>query len=90
MARPAATIHVAYSVGGPMATTTGPRPRLDEGFKGYNTGRTGVGDTPAEAMDGPSATYRGVAAMYRRRRPHSPVRARGLPISRASTFLRRH
>lgn len=53
MARPAATIHAAYS-----ASTRHGHTRYwakaavtDAGFKGYNTVRSGIGDTALEAID---------------------------------------
>ena len=53
MARPAATIHVAYSVSRSHGRTSywAKAAVTDEGFKGYNTVRTGIGDTALEAVD---------------------------------------
>lgn len=53
MARPAAVIHVAYSVSHRHGATSywAKAAVTDEGFRGYNTVRTGIGDSAAEAID---------------------------------------
>lgn len=54
MARPPATIHVAYSVSRRRDGDTSYWAKAavtDEGFAGYNTVRSGIGDTAAEAID---------------------------------------
>lgn len=53
MARPPATIHVAYSVSTRNGYTSywAKAAVTDEGFKGYNTVRTGIGDSAIEAVD---------------------------------------
>ena len=53
MARPPATIHVAYSVSTRNGYTSywAKAAVTDEGFKGYNTVRTGIGDSALEAVD---------------------------------------
>lgn len=53
MARPPATMHVAYSVSTRNGHTSywAKAAVTDEGFKGYNTVRTGIGDTAIEAVD---------------------------------------
>lgn len=53
MTRPAATIHVAYSASTRHGHTSywAKAAVTDEGFKGYNTVRTGIGDTAIEAVD---------------------------------------
>ena len=65
MARPAATIHVAYSVSRRHGHSSywAKAAVTDEGFKGYNTVRTGVGDTAIEAVDDAMAY---VVEAYRR------------------------
>lgn len=52
MARPPATIHVAYSVSRRHGHTSywAKAAVTDEGFKGYNTVRSGIGDTAEEAI----------------------------------------
>lgn len=54
MARPAAIIHVAYSVSRRRDGDTSYWAKAavtDEGFAGYNTVRSGIGDSAAEAID---------------------------------------
>ena len=53
MTRPAATIHVAYSASTRHGHTSywAKAAVTDEGFKGYNTVRSGIGDTAIEAID---------------------------------------
>lgn len=54
MARPPATIHVAYSASRTRYGSTSYWAKAavtDEGFAGYNTVRSGIGDTAAEAVD---------------------------------------
>ncbi len=54
MTRPAATIHVAYSVSRRRHGDTSYWAKAavtDEGFAGYNTVRSGIGDSAAEAID---------------------------------------
>lgn len=54
MARPPATIHVAYSVSKTRSGHTSYWAKAavtDEGFAGYNTVRSGIGDSAAEAID---------------------------------------
>ena len=48
-----ATIHIAYSVSRTHGHTSywAKAAVTDEGFKGYNTVRTGVGDSALEAID---------------------------------------
>lgn len=52
MARPPATIHVAYSTSSRHGHTSywAKAAVTDEGFKGYNTVRSGIGDTAEEAI----------------------------------------
>lgn len=53
MARPPATIHVAYSVSRRSDGDTSYWAKAavtDEGFAGYNTVRSGIGDTAEEAI----------------------------------------
>lgn len=54
MVRPSATIHAAYSVSRTRSGYTSYWAKAavtDEGFDGYNTVRTGIGDSAAEALD---------------------------------------
>jgi hypothetical protein len=53
MARPAATIHVAYSAATRNGHTSywAKAAVTDEGFAGYNTVRSGIGDSAFEAVD---------------------------------------
>lgn len=53
MTRPAATIHVAYSFSNRNGWKSywAKAAVTDEGFKGYNTVRTAVGDSAIEAVD---------------------------------------
>lgn len=53
MARPPATIHVAYSVSTRNGYTSywAKAAVTDEGFAGYNVVRTGIGDSAIEAVD---------------------------------------
>ena len=53
MTRPAATIHVAYSASTRHGHTSywAKAAVTDEGFAGYNTVRTGIGDTAIDAVD---------------------------------------
>lgn len=53
MARPPATIHVAYSVStrNGYSSYWAKAAVTDEGFAGYNTVRTGIGDSAIEAVD---------------------------------------
>lgn len=55
MTRPAATIHAAYSVSTSKRhgyTSYWAKAAVtDEGFPGYNTVRSGIGDTAIEALD---------------------------------------
>ena len=53
MARPPATIHVAYSVSTRNGYTSywAKAAVTDEGFKGCNTVRTGIGDSALDAVD---------------------------------------
>lgn len=54
MSRPPATIHVAYSVSRRRDGQTSYWAKAavtDEGFAGYNTVRSGIGDSAAEAID---------------------------------------
>lgn len=53
MARPTSTIHVAYSASTRHGYTSywAKAAVTDEGFKGYNTVRTGIGDSAIEAVD---------------------------------------
>lgn len=59
------TIHVAYSASTRHGQTSywAKAAVTDEGFKGYNTVRTGIGDTAAEAVDD---AIRYVIETYRR------------------------
>ena len=53
MARPPATIHVAYSASTRHGHTSywAKAAVTDEGFAGYNTARSGIGDSAIEAID---------------------------------------
>ena len=53
MSRPPATIHIAYSVSQQHGNRSywAKAAVTDEGFSGYNTVRTGIGDTAVEAID---------------------------------------
>ena len=53
MNRPAATIHVAYSTSRRHGHTSywAKAAVTDEGFAGYNTVRSGIGDSAVEAID---------------------------------------
>lgn len=95
MARPPATIHVAYSVSRRRNGDTSYWAKAavtDEGFAGYNTVRSGIGDTAAEAIDN-AVSY--VFETYQRDGIEPPqstiIYGR---VSRADiqncTFLRRH
>lgn len=53
MARPPATVHVAYSASTRNGHTSywAKAAVTDEGFAGYNTVRSGIGDSAMEAVD---------------------------------------
>lgn len=94
MTRPAATIHVAYSASTRHGSTSywAKAAVTDEGFAGYNTVRTGIGDTAAEAVD-QAIAY--VIDTYRRdgiEPPQSTILYGRVPRVdiEAVTFLKRH
>ncbi len=94
MARPAATIHVAYSVSHQHGQTSywAKAAVTDEGFSGYNTVRTGIGDTAVDAID-EAIGY--VMETYRRdgiEPPQNTIIYGRVPRADIQnvTFLRRH
>ena len=95
MARPPATIHVAYSVSRRRDGDTSYWAKAavtDDGFAGYNTVRSGIGDTAAEAIDN-AISY--VFETYQRdgiEPPQNTIIYGRVPRAdiQNCTFLRRH
>ena len=94
MARPPATIHVAYSASRRNGWTSywAKAAVTDEGFAGYNTVRSGIGDSAAEAIDN-AIGY--VMETYDRdgiERPQNTILYGRVPRAdiQNCTFMRRH
>lgn len=94
MARPAATIHVAYSVRRQHGQTSywAKAAVTDEGFSGYNTVRTGIGDTAVEAIDEAIGYVMETYRRYGIEPPQNTIIYGRVPRADIQnvTFLRRH